>query len=55
MLIFVGRPALLEEKINPDWVPSQNMGYLSTTLASPSSVNRMERLSKRKLEQKVCT
>ncbi|KAJ8963496.1 hypothetical protein NQ317_003891 [Molorchus minor] len=35
-----GEPAKLEDKDNPDWVPSVNMGYITTKTQDEQSVKR---------------
>ncbi|XP_075553439.1 uncharacterized protein LOC142586060 isoform X3 [Dermacentor variabilis] len=37
---ITGRPAYLMDEANPDWAPSLNIGYKSTTHAGRSSSDR---------------
>lgn len=40
---YVGRKAEIWDEMNPDWVPSQNMGHKSTKLCTSSAANRYAR------------
>lgn len=53
---ILGAPAELENKQHPDWIPNQNMGYVTSRQPDKASVSRVERLSKRKkvMEVEVC-
>ncbi|KAF5277296.1 hypothetical protein FQA39_LY18497 [Lamprigera yunnana] len=35
---FGGKPAALEDKANPNWIPNQNLGYISIVQPSSSSI-----------------
>lgn len=48
LLLFSGKPAALDDISNPDWVPSQHLGYEKIQTSSSSNVERYERLLKRK-------
>ena len=44
----LGRPAVLEDENNPDWVPCQNLGYkFGCALKRKSDLDRLERLKRR--------
>ncbi|KAJ8963021.1 hypothetical protein NQ317_006156 [Molorchus minor] len=43
-----GAPAHLEDKDNPDWIPTQNMGYISINIKHQNSAERHARLQERR-------
>ncbi|KAJ8977272.1 hypothetical protein NQ317_003974 [Molorchus minor] len=43
-----GKPSKLEDRTNPDWIPSLHMGYESSILNPTISKERCDRLNKRK-------
>ncbi|XP_072146021.1 uncharacterized protein [Dermacentor andersoni] len=45
---ITGRPAYLMDEANPDWAPSLNLGYKSTTHAGRSASDRYMRLKQRR-------
>ncbi|KAK5638749.1 hypothetical protein RI129_013044 [Pyrocoelia pectoralis] len=47
---IAGKPAQLSDTENPDWVPSQNLGYTSSTLSKISARSRYVRAMKRRIE-----
>ncbi|KAK4882717.1 hypothetical protein RN001_006036 [Aquatica leii] len=49
------KPAALDDKTNPDWIPNQNLGYISIVQPSSSASSRFERSVKRsRAEVEVC-
>lgn len=44
---FLGKAAALEDKTHPDWIPNQNLEYLSIAQQSTSASFRFERSIKR--------
>lgn len=48
---FIGKPAKLNDRQNPDCVPSQNMGYGSISLSSSSSLKRFNRAADRQVHR----
>ncbi|KAJ8976843.1 hypothetical protein NQ317_012967, partial [Molorchus minor] len=44
-------PAKLEDKDNPDWVPSVNMGYITTKTQDEQSVKRHVRSVRRQTKR----
>lgn len=55
---FLGTPASLEDKSNPDWIPNQNMGYISSAHPGHSAAERYNRTvsrKRKKIEGEVCT
>lgn len=50
---FLGQPAQLEDQDNPDWVPNQNMGYVSINTKDQDAVRRHSRITKRSKRVKL--
>ncbi len=49
MLHLIGKPSLLYDTTNPDWVPSQDMGYANAT----PDLERYDRLHHRNKKRKL--
>lgn len=47
IVLITGAPADRTDETNPDWVPSQNLGYISTVLPKKSALARMKRTVER--------
>ena len=50
VIYFIGKPALLYDTANPDWVPSQNLGY---TLGGTPDLKRYTRIERRKRKRLI--
>ena len=49
-MIFTGKPSLLYDDENPDWVPSQKMGYV---ISNHSDQDRYDRLKERRRRKRL--
>ena len=48
-MIHIGKPALLYESTNPDWVPTKEMGYNSSEAPDQQRYVRLENRKRRRL------
>ena len=48
-MIHIGKPALLYDSTNPDWVPTKEMGYKSSQAPDQQRYVRLENRKRRRL------